>query len=138
MSAQARLYMPHGNLQVEASESRRKARSRVAVHEDHVRPLFLENRLQLQQHIARDIEQRLPRLHDCQVMVGNHIENTQNLIEHLAMLTRHGHNRLKLVGRLLSSFTSGHILMASGRVPKTSITFFKPASPCISLMNYSL
>ena len=95
--AQARLDMPHGDLQVEARERRGEAGRGVAVDQDHVGLFLLQGSPQLQQHVARNVEQGLPRLHDCQVMIGRHVENAQDLVEHLAVLARHGHNRLKLV-----------------------------------------
>lgn len=95
--AQARLDMPHGDLQVEARECRGEAGRGVAVDQDHVGPLVLEDRLELEQDIARHVEQRLARLHDGQVVVGSHIEDAQHLVEHLAMLARHGHNGLELI-----------------------------------------
>lgn len=89
--------MAHGDLQVEARERRGEAGRGVAVDQNHVGPLVLEDRLELEQDIARHVEQRLTRLHDGQVVVGSHIEDAQHLVEHLAMLTRHGHNGLELI-----------------------------------------
>lgn len=94
--AQASLHMPHGNLQVEARERGGEAGRGVAVDQDHVGPLVLEDGLELEQNIACDIEQRLARLHDRKVVIGRHVEDAQHLVEHLAVLTRHGHDGLKL------------------------------------------
>lgn len=95
--AQARLDMPHGDLQVEARERRREASRGVAVDKDHVGPLVLEDRLELDQDVAGDIEQRLARFHDRKVVVGSHVEDAQDLVEHLAVLAGHGHDGLKLI-----------------------------------------
>lgn len=95
--AKARLDMPHGDLQVEARERRGEAGRGVAVDQDDVGPLVLEDGLELQKHVARHIEQRLPRPHDRQVVVGSHTEDAQHLVEHLAVLTRHGHDGLELL-----------------------------------------
>lgn len=54
--AQARLDVSHGNLQVEARERRGEAGRGVAVDQDHVGPLVLEDRLELEQHVARHVE----------------------------------------------------------------------------------
>ena len=74
---------------------------------------------------ARDVEQRLPRLHDVQVVVGNSTPNTLSTWSSISRCCPVAHttvsNSLRL--RLQLPFTSGHILIASGRVPKTSITF---------------
>lgn len=94
---QARLDMPHGDLQVEARERRGKAGRGVAVDQDDVGPLVLEDGLELDQHVARHVEQRLARLHDRQVVVGSHVEDAQHLVEHLAVLARHGNDGLELI-----------------------------------------
>lgn len=94
--AQAGLDMPHGDLQVEAGERCREAGRGVTVDQDHVGPLVLEDGLELDQHVARHVEQGLARPHNRQVVVGRHIENAQHLVEHLAMLARHGHDGLEL------------------------------------------
>lgn len=95
--AQARLHMPHGDLQVEARERRGEAGRGVAVDQDDVGLLVLEDRLELEQYVARHVEQRLARLHDRQVVVGSHTEDAQHLVEHLAVLARHSHDGLKLL-----------------------------------------
>lgn len=95
--AQARLYVTHGDLQVEACERRGEAGRGVAVDQDNVGPLVLEDGLELQQHVARHVEQRLTRLHDRQVVVGRHVEDAQHLVEHLAVLARHGQDGLELI-----------------------------------------
>ena len=99
--AQARLDVPHGDLQVEACERRGEAGRGVAVDQDHVGPLALEDRLELEQHVTRDVEERLARLHDSQVVVGSHTEDAQHLVEHLAVLARHGHDGLELISTRL-------------------------------------
>ena len=95
--AQAGLDVSNGNLQVEARERRREAGRGVAVHEHDVGPLVLEDRLELEQHVARHVEQRLARLHDRQVVVGRHAEDAQHLVEHLAVLAGHGDDGLELI-----------------------------------------
>lgn len=95
--AQARLHMPHGDLQVEARERRGEAGRGVAVDQDHIGPLALEDGLELEQHVARHVEQRLARLHDCKVVVGSHTEDAQHLVEHLSVLAGHGHDGLELI-----------------------------------------
>lgn len=95
--AQARLHMAHGDLQVEACERRGETGRRVAVDQDHVGPLALEDGLELQQHVARHVEQRLAGLHDRQVVVRRYVEDAQHLVEHLAVLAGHGHDGLELI-----------------------------------------
>lgn len=95
--AQAGLHMPHGDLQVETRERCGEAGRGVAVDQDHVGRLVLEDGLELKQHVARHVEQRLARLHDRQVVVGSHIEDAQNLVQHLAVLAGHSHDGLELI-----------------------------------------
>lgn len=95
--AQAGLHMPHGDLQVEARERGGEAGRGVAVDQDDVGLLVLEDGLELDQYVARHVEQRLARLHDRQVVVGSHVEDAQHLVEHLAVLARHGHDGLELI-----------------------------------------
>lgn len=95
--AQAGLDVAHGDLQVEAGERRGETGRGVAVDQDDVGPLALEDGLELEQHVARHVEQRLARLHDRQVVVGSHVEDAQHLVEHLAVLAGHGHDGLELI-----------------------------------------
>ena len=88
--------MSHWDLQVEACERRGEASRCIAVDKDHVGPLVLEDRLELQQYVARHVKQRLARLHNRQVVVGRHAEDAQHLVEHLAVLASHGHDSLEL------------------------------------------
>lgn len=95
--AQPGLDVPHGDLQVEAGKRRGEAGRGVAVDQDHVGPLVLEDRLELEQHVARHVEQRLTRLHDRQVVVWGHAEDAQHLVEHLTVLAGHGDDSLELI-----------------------------------------
>lgn len=95
--AQAGLDVPHGDLQVEACECGGEAGRGVSVDQDDVGPLVLEDGLELDQHVARHVEQSLARLHDRQVVVGCHVEDAQHLVEHLAVLAGHGHDGLELI-----------------------------------------
>lgn len=95
--AQAGLDVPHGDLQVEARECGGEAGRGVAVDQDDVGLLVLEDRLELEQNVARNVEQRLARLHDRKVVVGRHAEDAQHLVEHLAVLAGHGHDGLELI-----------------------------------------
>lgn len=97
VGAKARLDVPHGDLQVEARERSAEAGRGVAVHEHDVGSLVLEDRPELEQNVARNVEQRLARLHDRQVVVGSHAEDAQHLVEHLAVLAGHGDDGLELI-----------------------------------------
>ena len=95
--AQARLHMAHGNLKVEACKRCREAGRGVAVDQDHVGSLVLEDCLELEKHVTRHVKQRLARLHNRQVVVGIYVEDAQYLVKHLAVLARHGHDGLELI-----------------------------------------
>lgn len=99
--AQARLDVAHGDLKVEARERRGEASRGVSVDKNHVGPLVLEEGPELEQHVARHVEQRLARLHDRQVVVGRHVEDAQDLVEHLTVLAGHGDDGLELIGARL-------------------------------------
>lgn len=99
--AQAGLDVPNGDLQVEAGKRRGEASRCVSVDQDDVGPLVLEDRLELEQHVARHIEQRLARLHDSEVVVGCHVEDAQHLVEHLAVLAGHSDDGLELTSARL-------------------------------------
>lgn len=62
--AQAGLDVANGDLQVEARKCSGEAGRGVPVDQDHVGLLVLEDGLELDQHVARHVEQRLARLHD--------------------------------------------------------------------------
>lgn len=94
---QAGLDMPHGDLQVEARERSGEAGRGIAVDQDDVGFLVLEDGLELEQYVARHVEQRLAGLHDRQVVVGRHVEDAQHLVEHLAVLACHGNDGLELL-----------------------------------------
>ena len=95
--AQAGLDVAHRDLQVEARERSGEAGRGVTMDQDDVGLLVLEDGLELEKHVARHVEQRLARLHDRQVVVGSHAEDAQHLVEHLAVLARHGHDGLELI-----------------------------------------
>ena len=95
--AKVHLDMPHRDLQVETCECRDEACRGVAVEQENVALLVLEDGFELDQYVARHVEQRLIRLHDRKVMVGIHVEDAQLLVEHLGELTGHGHDGIELI-----------------------------------------
>lgn len=96
--AQARLNVAHRDLQVEARERSGKAGRGIAVYEHDIGLLVLEDRLELEQHVARNVEQSLSRLHDGQVVGGFDVEHAKHLVQHLTVLTGDRHHRVELVG----------------------------------------
>lgn len=96
--AQARLNVAHRDLQVEARERSGEAGRGIAVYEHDIGLLVLEDRLELEQHVARNVEQSLSRLHDGQVLGGFDVEHAKHLVQHLTVLTGDRHHRVELVG----------------------------------------
>ena len=104
--------MADRNLEVEASQGCDESGTRISMYQDHIRLLFLQNFLNPIQHTSRNIKQRLPILHNVQIIVRDYAEGTEDLIQHLTML-----------GGYISK-TRGQILIASGRVPNTHMIRF--------------
>lgn len=98
VSAQAGLDVAHGDLQVEAGKRRGEASRCVSVDQDDVGPLVLEDGLELEQHVARHVEQSLSWLHDGQVVGGFDVEHAKHLVQHLTVLAGDRHHRVELVG----------------------------------------
>ena len=90
--------MAHRDLQVEARERSGEAGRGIAVYEHDIGLLVLEDRLELEQYVARNVEQSLSRLHDGQVVGGFDVEHAKHLVQHLTVLTGDRHNRVELVG----------------------------------------
>jgi hypothetical protein len=75
---------------------------------------------------SRHVKQVLPLLHQVQVNVGCQLKHLQHLVQHLPVLCRHAQPCFKQrLDRAFSAWYSGAILMASGRVPNTSMIFFR-------------
>jgi len=74
------------DLQIEASQGCYKGRGGVAVDEYHVWLDLLEDRLNPIENIRRYIKQRLPILHDVEIVVRDNTKGTENLIQHLTVL----------------------------------------------------
>ena len=101
VSPETGLDMTHRNLLVESGEGGSGAGSRVTMDQDHIRLALLEYVAHAGKHAGSDIVQVLPLLHDIQVIIRLHLEYAQHLVQHLPMLPRHAHDRLKLLRILL-------------------------------------
>ena len=101
VGAEARFDMAHGDLLVERGERSRRAGGRVAMDQDHIWLHLRKHIAHPREHPRRHIIQVLPLLHDIQVEVRLHLEDPQHLVQHLPMLPRHAHDRLKLLRILL-------------------------------------
>ena len=85
--------MADGDLLIEASKSRHERGGGIAVNENHVGLHLVQHRTDAIQNIGRNIEQRLPCLHNGQIIVRNDLERIQHHIQHLAVLTGYANNR---------------------------------------------
>ena len=93
----AGLDVSHGDLRAEAGERGGESGRGVSTDKHNIGPFALEDRLKLQHHVKCHVEQRLPRLHDRQIVVWCNVEDAQYLVEHLAVLTGHGHDGHALI-----------------------------------------
>ena len=96
MRAQAGLNMTDGNAQVKTRQSRRERRGRIAVDQHHVGFFVFQDGLQLEQNVARDVEKRLTRFHDGQIVIGRDSEDIKNLVKHFTMLARYADDGFEL------------------------------------------
>ena len=92
--------MPHRNPRVESRQRGGRGSGRIAVHQHHVRLRFGQHAAHPGQHGRRNIVEILPPLHDIQVVIGNDPEQTQHLIQHLAVLSADADDRFEPVGTL--------------------------------------
>ena len=121
--AQTGLDMSNRDLQIEASQSCDKSSGGISMNKNHIRLDLFQNIFYSAKDIRCDIEQSLLVLHDGQIVIRNNMEGLEDLIQHLTVLTGYADNCFKIF-LVFSSLTNGHILIASGLVPKTNITFF--------------
>ena len=88
--------MPYRDLKIIAGQSRHKRGGSIPMYQHHIRAHRLQHLPDPVHDIHRHIEQRLPVLHDRQVVVRNHGKSLQHLVQHLTVLTGHAHYRLYL------------------------------------------
>ena len=83
---QAGLHMPHGDAQVEAGQGRGEGGGGIPVDQDHIRLFPLQHRGELLQNCLSDVKERLPLLHNRQVIIRLHTEGAHHLLQHRFML----------------------------------------------------
>ena len=84
--AQSGFHMAHRHVLVEGRQRAGERGGGIALHEQHVRLLGLDYRLERRQDARGDLGERLPGLHQVQVVIGRDFEGGQHLIEHGAVL----------------------------------------------------
>ncbi len=92
--AQASFDVTHRNLPVVGCQARDEGRRRVAVNEYQVRGRLQQQSVQTLDQTRRQACQVLARAHDIKINVGLDLEESEHLVEHLAMLRRDEHQRL--------------------------------------------
>ena len=95
MRAQSGLHMPDRYLPVKRRQRAGKARGGVPVDEHQIRLFPVQHRLDGREYFLRYRKERLPRLHDSQIVFRLDAEHIQHLPEHLPVLPRDAHDRLK-------------------------------------------
>jgi hypothetical protein len=85
--AQTGLDVADGDAGVKSGKRGSRARCGVALHQNVVGLKLREDRSEPAQHACKDIAQRLPRLHDIEIVVGLQRKRGHHLIQHLAVLT---------------------------------------------------
>ena len=98
--AQAGLDMPHRNARVKRGERGGEGGGGIAVDQHAVRLPLGQNPAQAEQHIAGDVRQILPRLHEVEVVFRRNIKQRQHLIQHLPVLGGDADARIDAIRRL--------------------------------------
>lgn len=89
----------------------------------NVRTTNFENIAHAKKHSRRNVIEILPLLHNVEVVVGFYVEQVKNLVQHFSVLTCNANYCFKIFFFSWKALTKGAILIASGRVPNTSIIF---------------
>ena len=86
VGSQTCLHVPHRNPAIKTGQRRRKGGRGISLHQHHVRLLPFQNILHPPQYVDCNIKQRLPLLHDGQLIIRGNAEGTQHIGQHLLML----------------------------------------------------
>ena len=116
--AEPGLDVADGHTGIKSREGRRHDGRRVSLREDHVRPFLREDFFHPEQDPGGDVFQRLPLLHDVEIVMRPDLEYCQNLVEHLPVLRRHAHPGLEIPGMLQEFMNDGGQFDRFGPCPK--------------------
>ena len=84
--AKTGFHMADLHLVVKCRQGSGKRRGRVAVHQNKVRLLFLEDLLHAEKRLRRDRGERLPLFHDIEVKICLEVKDFHDRVQHLAVL----------------------------------------------------
>src|SRR5215472_16456 len=134
-AAQASFYMGHRDFLIESRECSCKCGGGVALHQQGVERVLLEQPVQGRQDSAGQVTERLVVLHQIQFEVRVHIEDAEHLIEHLSMLTGGDRNGLKIIRVFSESENDGSHL---DRVRTRPENYSDPFLHCAELLKAKL
>ena len=97
IGAKSRFHMTDGNLQIKTCQRSHKRSRCISVNQYNIGSNFFKRISDTFEYIYRNIKQRLLRLHNVQIVVRNHIERFQNLIQHLTVLCGNANRYLKRI-----------------------------------------
>jgi hypothetical protein len=95
------LNVTYRELLIEGSKSCSGRGSSVAVYKDYISTTLLKHITHTIKDSGSDVSKILPLLHDIEVVIGLHFEDSEHLVEHLPVLTSDAYNGFKLVWTLL-------------------------------------
>ena len=96
VSSEPRLYVPHGNLKIEAREGGGKTRSCITMHQHHIRLIAFKDVFHAEQNKRRNIKERLARPHYGEVIIRMDVKHSQHLRQHFSVLPSYANLNLKL------------------------------------------
>ncbi len=89
--------MPNRNPQIKASERGRKRGGGVAVNQHDIRDFSFKNHFYVVKNIAGNIKECLVFSHNSKIVIWINIEHSENLTEHLSVLSSNANHRIKIV-----------------------------------------
>ena len=101
--------MADGDFRVEGGEGAGKGGGGVAVDQHKVRLRLPEYVAHLRQNLCGDGGQRLPRLHDVEVVIRLYAEDIQDAVQHLPVLGRDADQALKFLPPLQLQGEGAHL-----------------------------
>ena len=100
-------YLPYRYLAIECGQCRSSARCRVAMDENDIRIGLIQHIAHTSEYACRYVVKVLPLLHYVEIVVRLYIEDTQHLVQHLAMLAGHADQSLEVFRILLEFLDQG-------------------------------
>ena len=93
VGAQSCLDVPDRDLQIEAGKCGDKGGGGIAVHQHNVGLDLFQHGTDALENVDRDVKERLPILHDREIIIRHDIERAKHSVQHLAVLSRDADHR---------------------------------------------